>query len=507
MSSEGEPRDPEPAAKPASDSHVLSAPPGSRTASVPSGLRAGLVIADKYRLVRRLGTGAMGEVWAARHETLDEEVAIKLVVRTVDHDDGTSCESRFLLEARVAASLSRKTRHIVAVTDHGRHGSLGYLVMELLSGESLARRIERTGPLPLAAVAPIITQIARGLSVAHAEGVVHRDLKPSNVFVVLDEDGVAVAKVLDFGIAKLRRQDQASPHSTRRGFLLGTPAYMSPEQARGKPVDHRADVWALAVIAYHMLTGEFPFDGETGEELFQRLRRAQSTPISQRCPDLPPIVNDFFLRAFAEHVEDRFQSAAALAGAFEHLDPAAAQRPRPPSSLPPPSVAVVDHDFGQVGLDVPSPGTSMVAAGVPRRRHLLPVVVAVSLMLSVLSLSGLILTIYYERDPVARQAAAAPLVATTAPVVSTASPPTGLVAMPPPVVLPTLVPPPEPTLEPTAPLANATPPVRSSRADRPGTVATRGGSVATPVPVPTVEAATIPAAARARRPIDKSDVF
>ncbi len=196
------------------------------------------MVAGKYELVRKIGSGAMGEVWAARHKTLDEEVAIKLVLRGVDHEDGTSAESRFLLEARVAAALSRKTRHIVAVTDHGQDGALGYLVMELLAGESLDQRLARTGALPVDKVAPMITQIARGLSIAHGEGVVHRDLKPSNVFVTLDEDGNAVAKVLDFGIAKLRRNQRPATHATQRGFLLGTPAYMSPEQARGKQLDH-----------------------------------------------------------------------------------------------------------------------------------------------------------------------------------------------------------------------------------------------------------------------------
>ena len=122
----------------------------ARSPSVPppGALAAGTVVAGKYVLVRKIGSGAMGEVWAARHQTLDEEVAIKLVLRGVDHEDGTSADSRVLLEARLAAALSRKTRHIVAVTDHGQDGALGYLVMELLAGESLDQRILRTGPLP-----------------------------------------------------------------------------------------------------------------------------------------------------------------------------------------------------------------------------------------------------------------------------------------------------------------------------------------------------------------------
>jgi len=375
----------------------------ARSPSVPPGLVAGTIVANKYELVRKIGTGAMGEVWAARHKSLDEEVAIKLVMRGVDHEDGTSAESRFLLEARVAAALSRKTRHIVAVTDHGEDGALGYLVMELLSGESLDQRILRTGPLPIEKVAPMITQIARGLAIAHGEGVVHRDLKPSNVFVTLDEDGNAVAKVLDFGIAKLRRNQRKATHSTQRGFLLGTPAYMSPEQARGNQLDHRADVWALSVIAYHMLTGEFPFDGASGEDLFARLVRVEPIPILDRRPDLPPIVGDFFVRAFAKRLEDRFQSAIALAGAFEQLSPMATVAKL--SLPPPPALAILGDDFRSAGLDegthveAAHDDSSIVIPGVPRRKRLATGIAAGLLVAAVLAGTCGLLSVYFERDP------------------------------------------------------------------------------------------------------------
>jgi eukaryotic-like serine/threonine-protein kinase len=317
-----------------SSSPDSSVPPSSpRSPSVPPNLYAGQLVGGKYELLRKLGTGAMGEVWAAKHLSLDEEVAIKIVLRDVSHEDGSTAESRFLLEARVAATLSRKTRHIVIVTDHGEDGPYAYLVMELLEGESLDVRLAQTGPLSLEKAVPIVYQIARALAVAHADGILHRDLKPSNVFVTLDEEGRSVVKILDFGIAKLRASMRRLPtpagmatadHATLRGFLLGTPAFMSPEQARGRTLDARADVWALAVIAYHLLTGQYPFEGETPEDLFALICRVEPTPIRERRPDLPAIVGDFFSRAFAERIDDRFQSAVALAGAFEQLDQLAA---------------------------------------------------------------------------------------------------------------------------------------------------------------------------------------
>jgi serine/threonine-protein kinase len=478
-----------------------------------------MIVGGKYELVRKIGTGAMGEVWAARHKTLDEEVAIKLVLRNVDHEDGTSAESRFLLEARVAAALSRKTRHIVAVTDHGQDGALGYLVMELLAGESLDVRIARTGPLPVSKVSPMITQIARGLSIAHGEGVVHRDLKPSNVFVTLDEDGNAVAKVLDFGIAKLRRGlDRKSAHATQRGFLLGTPAYMSSEQARGKPIDHRADVWALAVIAYHMLTGEFPFDGESGEELFARICRIEPISIRDRRPDLPKIVDDFFARAFAPRIEDRFQSALSLAGAFEMLEPLAAGAKL---SLPPPvpALSLVSDDLELAGLHrrdanergdrTTLDGPSLFVAGVPRKKKMLPLLLAGMLVGAVLVTTGVTLSVYFEREP-ARPAAGM----TSAP--STPDP-NSLHA----------IPPPEPAAEkasgpsvmttpddlPGAPAA-ITPRVTRAASRTTGSGATsdpaidpaRASATMAAVPQPPPPPAAAPTAKSARS-VDKSEVF
>ena len=476
----------------------------TRSPSVPPGLVAGTIVAGKYELVRKIGSGAMGEVWAARHKSLDEEVAIKLVVRGVEHEDGTSAESRFLLEARVAAALSRKTRHIVAVTDHGQDGALGYLVMELLAGESLDQRIARTGALSVEKVAPMITQIARGLSIAHGEGVVHRDLKPSNVFVTLDEEGNAVAKVLDFGIAKVRRNQGKATHATQRGFLLGTPAYMSPEQARGKQLDHRADVWALAVIAYHMLTAEFPFDGESGEDLFARLCRIEPIAILDRRPDLPQVVGDFFMRAFATRIEDRFQSALALAGAFEQLAPMSAGAKL--SLPPPPALSILGDDFRTAGLDSDAHATigdeSLIAAGVPRKKRLGRPIAAGLLVGAVLAGTCALLSLYFERDPSRAASSAAPARATGLSAgATTLAPNAGAPA----------VPPPEPSEKAGGPTVFSTEDLQSAAAFAP-----RAGRAAGPVVPqssiagPGAAAATdAPATAdtKSARRVDKSEVF
>jgi eukaryotic-like serine/threonine-protein kinase len=277
----------------------------------------GQIVAGKYELVRLLGRGAMGEVWLASHASLGGQFAIKLV-RPEAQDADESALARFQQEAQVSAKLSRKTRHIVSVSDHGEDHGLAYLVMELLEGESLETRIDRGDRLDVAEAIAIITQIARALGQAHAEQIVHRDLKPANVFLTKDEDGRLVVKLLDFGIARATRPGGArSPFSTGKDMVLGTPSYMSPEQARGLPsLDHRCDLWALAVVAYEALAQAIPWPGTSIEDIFLSICTHEWTPLLVRRPDLPPELEGFFARAFAEELGERFRSAAELAEAF-----------------------------------------------------------------------------------------------------------------------------------------------------------------------------------------------
>ena len=281
------------------------------------------VIAGKYELVRPLGQGSMGEVWLARHRTLGEEVAIKLLKRppwSSDYfEDHGASAARFRLEAQVAARLSRKTKHIVRVTDHGEERGLAYLVMEYLEGTTLEARLSDGPALTIDEVVEIVTQLGRALECAHGEGVVHRDLKPANVFLTTDEEGQPLVKVFDFGIACLTHQHRPSSWTEAKAgprVLLGTPGYMSPEQARAQSsLDHQCDLWALATLAYEALTGELPVEGTEADELLKNLAAGHVVPFDSRRSrhgDEARAFDAFFARAMAESVVDRFPSAAEM---------------------------------------------------------------------------------------------------------------------------------------------------------------------------------------------------
>jgi len=298
----------------------------------------GHVVADKYELVRLLGRGSMGEVWVAHHRTLEEKLALKLLTRAPSSEeeleDPATAAARFLFEAQVAARLSRKTRHIVRVTDHGDDQGVAYLVMELLEGETLESVLTRDRRMPPPTVAVLVTQVARALSQAHAEGVLHRDLKPANVFLTKDEDGQLLVKLLDFGIARaIHAHRVRSAFSTAKGLVFGTPCYMSPEQARASAnLNHQCDLWALATIAYEALTGELPVDGKDTDELLHRLCAGRITRLRDRAPELPAALDAVFARAFAESIGARFASATELAQAIADAVPRD-DRPAPHGSI------------------------------------------------------------------------------------------------------------------------------------------------------------------------------
>ncbi len=272
-------------------------------------LQAGEMVAGRYRLIAPLAQGGMGAVWRARHAELETEVALKVMLAPVA--GSSSGEKRFRREARAAAKLN--SPHIVRVHDFGLHEGQPYLAMELLQGEDLAQRLE-SGPPPLEETSGILRAVARAMDLAHQHGIIHRDLKPANVFLARQGADVVV-KVLDFGVAKVEGGEPSTASTTGAG-VVGSPAYMSPEQVWGEPVSPKSDVWSLGVIAAELVLGENPFERGALAKVFQAIVSDDLPRPCELRPDLPPSLAPFFERALARSPEERFATASALAEGF-----------------------------------------------------------------------------------------------------------------------------------------------------------------------------------------------
>jgi serine/threonine protein kinase len=262
-----------------------------------------------YRIARRIGAGGMGEVYRGVQPHIGSRVAIKVL----SHECAKSAAlvERFFAEAR-AVNLIRHENIVNVVDLSSLPDGRPYIVMEHLEGAPLSAILRRFGPMPLGTLARLVGDLLDALDAAHSKGVVHRDLKPDNVFV--SQSGRA--KVLDFGIAKLRPDLASSSDATRTGSLLGTPHYMSPEQALGSTVDPRSDLYSTGVILYECATGKRPFDAPTLFELLrQHIERLPDPPRSLR-PDMPPVYEGVLLRALEKDPSRRFQSAREFAGAL-----------------------------------------------------------------------------------------------------------------------------------------------------------------------------------------------
>ncbi len=278
--------------------------------SLEMALEPGAVIAERYRLVEPLAAGGMGTVWRARHLELDVDVALKLVSAELPRT--ASAEKRFRREARAAARL--RGPHIVQVFDYGTHDGHPYLAMELLDGEDLATRLAYRGAVDPAFCLRVLEGVSKALTAAHGAGIVHRDLKPANIFLE-KVGGEEVVKVLDFGIAKDLRQAPEGGDRTTANGIVGSPAYMSPEQVWGDAVSTDADTWAMAVVAYECLSGENPFQHEVLAQVFDRIVKAKVSTPRTRVSALPRGIDAVFERAFARSAADRFQSPAELLAA------------------------------------------------------------------------------------------------------------------------------------------------------------------------------------------------
>jgi eukaryotic-like serine/threonine-protein kinase len=266
----------------------------------------GMVLSERYRLVRPLARGGMGAVWCAEHLTLGSQVALKIIDPELAREDVGL--ARFMREARALAALH--SPFIVHILDFGSDGEIVYLVMELLEGKTLGQRLKAEKQLSEAETLRIFADVCKAMGHAHERGVVHRDLKPDNIFLC-DASREHITKVLDFGIAKPHGLENITTANTSTGMFLGTPSYMSPEQCRGQAIDQRSDLWALGAIAFECLTGKRLYMGSTVGDVVVRICSGE-LPAAASDPRLPAGFRAWLERAMAREPEQRFASASEL---------------------------------------------------------------------------------------------------------------------------------------------------------------------------------------------------
>ena len=293
----------------------------------------GQVIGDTYTIVRQLSEGGMGSVYEATHRRLRRKFAIKTLHRSV----ATSNEAylRFRREAEIASELGHP--NIIEVVDFDRAADgQAYMVMELLEGEDLDALLQRERTLPLDRVVALVKELASALGAAHARGVIHRDLKPQNIFLCRFGDRTDLPKILDFGISKIKGEQVAL---TANEAFLGTPSYMSPEQAQGRAsaVDPRTDVFAMGAILYRCLTGELPFAGDSTMATLFAIAHHDPAPPCRINPALPDGVDRALLRALAKLPQDCHASVAALADDLAEAAELAHLAPTRPERAPLPA--------------------------------------------------------------------------------------------------------------------------------------------------------------------------
>ena len=280
----------------------------------------GRTVDGKYAITRMIGRGGMGAVYEAEHVGIGKKVALKFVDREWAKDDTVA--SRFAREARAASSID--SDHIVTVFDAGMDEGRPYLVMELLRGEDLGTRLRRLTRVPVEDAAHVVAQVLRGLACAHAVGIVHRDLKPDNVFLTHRGDDPLFAKIVDFGISKFAAtKSGTTPLAlTQKGIVLGTPLYMSPEQAQAfADLDARADLYSVGAILFECLSGRPPHTGETYEQVIVAICIRDAPDLRAIVPDVPDAVAAFVARALARDRNARFQSAQAMLEGLRTIAP------------------------------------------------------------------------------------------------------------------------------------------------------------------------------------------
>jgi serine/threonine-protein kinase len=298
--------------------------------------RPGDVIGGKYVVEQLIGQGGMGAVFKAKHAKLGNAVAVKVMLAEAANPEAAA---RFINEGRNAVNIQNE--HVVRVFDVDEERGYAYMVLEFLEGEDLQDTLKRVGHLPPPVAVDYVLQALDGVGHAHAAEIVHRDLKPANLYLARRKDGSTIVKVLDFGISKMREGsplNQSPSGLTSTKAMLGSPLYMSPEQLRSsKSVDQRADIWAMGVILYELMTGRLPFNGETLGELFAAILENEPTAMSDGTINVAPDLQAIVFRCLQRQPEKRWQSARELATALQQWSSGAAVAglARSPSGHPP----------------------------------------------------------------------------------------------------------------------------------------------------------------------------
>jgi hypothetical protein len=334
-------------------------------------LEPGQILDGKYRIVRLIGEGGMGAVFEGENTRIQRRVAIKVVHAAYAAD--TAVMARFQREAQAAGRIGND--HILEVLDLGAlpDGSQ-YMVLEFLDGEPLSARIERLGRLTPKELAPLVVQMLKGLGAAHGAGIFHRDLKPDNLFILKEKAGRAdFVKIIDFGISKFQPLSGDAMNMTSTGAVMGTPYYMSPEQASGsRAVDARSDLYSMGVILYECVTGHVPFDGDTFNQLMFKIVLSDAPSPVDAVPDLDPAFASIIMKAMVKDVGQRFQTAEEFSKAVTAwVESGAAVASVPPLDASQTAAqGAARNAFASASGEIPLPSraASKTGGGVPRGR-------------------------------------------------------------------------------------------------------------------------------------------